>query len=84
MEHSAALIHAKPLLMVVALCTECRLGGRVLGNGRLMVMSTLGRAVKPPLVFYRLGGAACCDCVPRSCLTAHTDRDTEQGQEGQG
>lgn len=66
MEHSAALIQTKPLLLVVALCSEYRLGGGVLGNGRLMVVSTLVRAVKPPLLFYRLGGAPCSDSVPRS------------------
>lgn len=78
MEHSAALIQAKPLLMVVTLCTEYRLGGGDLGNGRLMVMSALVRAVKPPLLRYRLGGAPCSASVPRGCLTALPNGDTVQ------
>lgn len=79
MEHSAALIQAKPLLMVVTLCSEYRLGDGALGNGRLMVMSTLVRAVKPPLLFDRGGGAPCSGSVTWSCLSAHTNRDTEYG-----
>lgn len=78
MENSAALIQAKPLLMVVTLCTEYRLGGGDLGNGRLMVMSALVRAVKPPLLRYRLGGAPCSASVPRGCLTALPNGDTVQ------
>lgn len=81
MEHSAALMHAKPSLMVVVLCTEYRLGGGVLGNRRLMVMSTLVRAVKPPLLFHRLGGAP---CSAQELLTARSDRDTEHGTRGTG
>lgn len=83
MEHSAALIQAKPLMMAVTLCTEYRLGGGVLGNGRSMVMNTLMRAVKPPLLFYRLGGAPCNVSVPRGCLTALPNGDTVQDTEGQ-
>lgn len=83
MEHSAALIQAKPLMMAVTLCTEYRLGGGVLGNGRSMVMSTLVRAVKPPLLFYRLGGAPCSVSAPRGCLTALPNGDTVQDTEGQ-